>query len=107
MGNALQPYEIAMTDTHTEYRMDFVCTRPGIRRDFDEWGDGLVNFGYERCECVDPFRFAAGSLDEAKEIAAQHWQDWLAKPHDDTVEGYWIVAPDDLIVSMHTPAITG
>jgi len=60
-------------------------------------GTQAFTFGYERYERVDPIRFAAWSLDEAREQAARHWQAWLAKPYDTEPEGFWVVTPDHLI----------
>jgi hypothetical protein len=84
---------------YTEYRMDFIRTQPGLRRDLrgEDWDFGLVNFGYEACERVDPIRIVARNLDDAREQAERRWQAWCAKPYDDEPEGYWIVTPDNRI----------
>jgi hypothetical protein len=84
-----------------EYTMHFIRSEPGIRRDYDGWDEGRVNFGYEECETVPPVPLQAIDRESAKLEAFQLWHEWCQAPSSAEPEGYWIGTPDGRWFDMH------
>jgi hypothetical protein len=82
----------------TQFTMRAIRTQEGVRRDIEDWDDGLVNFGYEECEGITPVQLVAQDMDQAKQEAARRWEQMAPQGFVDQMpEGYWIVGADDQI----------